>query len=94
MGISSDVTGRNNPYFLGVLTDDSDYVFGSGAGPDFPTGHTNREIRVGDADHLAGADLHSVHRVCSTQIPLPNNQNYTKTHGNKSCDDLLHLEPM
>ncbi len=34
----------NYPYVLGVFTDDSDYFFGSGAGPDFPTGHTNSNI--------------------------------------------------
>jgi hypothetical protein len=34
----------NNPYILGVFTDDSDYFWGSGAGPDFPTGHTNANI--------------------------------------------------
>ena len=32
---------NNNPYLLGVLTDDSDYFSGSGAGPDFATGHTS-----------------------------------------------------
>lgn len=34
----------NNPYILGVLTEDSDYFFGSGAGPDFISGHTNANI--------------------------------------------------
>jgi hypothetical protein len=34
----------NNPYLLGVFTDDSDFFFGSGAGPDFATGHTNANI--------------------------------------------------
>lgn len=31
----------NSPWVLGVLTDDSDYFWGSGAGPDFTVGHTN-----------------------------------------------------
>jgi len=36
---------RNNyPYLLGVFTDDSDFFWGSGAGPDFPSGHTNTNI--------------------------------------------------
>jgi hypothetical protein len=36
---------RNNyPYLLGVFTDDSDFFWGSGAGPDFSTGHTNANI--------------------------------------------------
>lgn len=34
----------NDPYLLGVFTDDSDYFWGSGAGPDFPTGHTNANV--------------------------------------------------
>jgi hypothetical protein len=34
----------NNPYLLGVLTDDSDYFSGSGAGPDFPTGRTSPNL--------------------------------------------------
>ncbi len=34
----------SNPYILGVYTDDSDFFFGSGAGPDFSTGHTNANI--------------------------------------------------
>src|ERR1700691_3361641 len=34
----------NNPYVLGVLTDDSDYFSGSGAGPDFPTGRTSPNL--------------------------------------------------
>ena len=34
----------NDPYMLGVFTDDSDYFWGAGAGPDFPTGHTNANI--------------------------------------------------
>ncbi|MGB6484416.1 MAG: hypothetical protein WBE86_13100 [Candidatus Acidiferrales bacterium] len=34
----------NNPYLLGILTDDSDYFIGSGAGPDFPSGHTNANM--------------------------------------------------
>lgn len=39
----SQVTS-NNPYLLGVFTDDSDFFFGSGAGPDFANGHTNANI--------------------------------------------------
>jgi hypothetical protein len=35
---------NNSPYLLGVFTDDSDYFWGSGAGPDFATGHTNANI--------------------------------------------------
>ena len=35
---------NNDPYILGVFTDDSDYFWGAGAGPDFPTGHTNANI--------------------------------------------------
>ena len=35
---------NNDPYILGVFTDDSDYFWGSGAGPDFPTGHTNANV--------------------------------------------------
>lgn len=35
---------NNNPYLLGVFTDDSDYFWGSGAGPDFATGHTNANV--------------------------------------------------
>ncbi len=35
---------RDDPYILGVLTDDSDYFWGAGAGPDFATGHTNANI--------------------------------------------------
>lgn len=31
----------NSPWVLGVFTDDSDYFWGSGAGPDFTVGHTN-----------------------------------------------------
>ena len=31
----------NDPYVLAILTDDSDYFSGSGAGPDFSTGHTS-----------------------------------------------------
>jgi Putative Ig domain len=31
----------NSPYLLGVFTDDTDFFMGSGAGPDFATGHTN-----------------------------------------------------
>jgi hypothetical protein len=35
----------NDPYLLGVLTDDSDYFWGSGSGPDFVvSGHTNANI--------------------------------------------------
>lgn len=35
----------NDPYLLGVFTDDSDYFFGSGAGPDFVnSGHVNANI--------------------------------------------------
>jgi hypothetical protein len=34
----------NDPYLLGVLTDDSDYFWGSGSGPDFATGHTGANI--------------------------------------------------
>ena len=34
----------NNPYLLGVLTDDGDYFWGAGTGPDFVTGHTNANI--------------------------------------------------
>lgn len=35
----------NDPYLLGIFTDDSDYFFGSGAGPDFATdGHTNANV--------------------------------------------------
>ncbi|MGH9727501.1 MAG: hypothetical protein ACRD4V_02780 [Candidatus Acidiferrales bacterium] len=33
----------NNPWLLGMFSDDSDYFFGSGAGPDFG-GHTNANI--------------------------------------------------
>ena len=36
---------NNSPYLLGVFTDDSDFFFGSGAGPDFPAqGHTNSNM--------------------------------------------------
>jgi hypothetical protein len=35
---------NNSPYLLGILTDDSDYFSGSGAGPDFPTGHTSPNL--------------------------------------------------
>jgi len=35
---------NNSPYLLGVFTDDSDFFFGSGAGPDFPAGHTNANM--------------------------------------------------
>lgn len=36
---------RNNyPWLLGVFTDDSDYFWGSGAGPDFPSGHTAANV--------------------------------------------------
>lgn len=31
----------NNPWILGEFTDDSDYFWGSGAGPDFASAHTN-----------------------------------------------------
>lgn len=41
---SNSAIRTNNPYLLGVFTDDSDYFWGSGAGPDFPTGHTNSNI--------------------------------------------------
>ena len=34
----------NSPYILGIFSDDSDFFFGSGAGPDYPTGHTNSNI--------------------------------------------------
>ncbi len=34
----------NSPYILGVLTEDSDFFWGSGAGPDFRTGHTTANI--------------------------------------------------
>lgn len=34
----------NNPYLLGIFTDDSDYFWGSGSGPDFANGHTNANI--------------------------------------------------
>ncbi|HEV2299923.1 MAG TPA: putative Ig domain-containing protein, partial [Candidatus Acidoferrales bacterium] len=35
----------SNPYILGVLTEDSDFFWGSGTGPDFNTGgHTNANI--------------------------------------------------
>jgi hypothetical protein len=36
-----------NPYFLGVMLDDTDWFFGMGAGPDFhtiPEGHTNAHV--------------------------------------------------
>ena len=35
---------NNDPYILGIFTDDGDYFWGAGAGPDFPTGHTNSNI--------------------------------------------------
>jgi hypothetical protein len=34
----------NDPYLLGVLTDDSDYFWGAGAGPDFASGHTSANV--------------------------------------------------
>ncbi|HEV2424079.1 MAG TPA: hypothetical protein VGZ29_04540 [Terriglobia bacterium] len=34
----------NNPWILGEFTDDSDYFWGSGAGPDFTSGHTNANM--------------------------------------------------
>lgn len=34
----------NDPWLLGIFTDDSDYFFGSGNGPDFITGHVNANI--------------------------------------------------
>jgi Putative Ig domain len=35
---------NNSPWLLGVLTEDSDWFLGSGAGPDFASGHTNPNI--------------------------------------------------
>lgn len=35
---------NNSPYLLGILTDDSDFFWGSGAGPDYATGHTNSNV--------------------------------------------------
>ena len=41
---NSNIT-TNDPYLLGVFTDDSDYFWGSGAGPDFVnSGHVNANI--------------------------------------------------
>ncbi len=34
----------NDPYLLAVFTDDSDYFWGAGAGPDFATGHTSSNV--------------------------------------------------
>ncbi len=39
----TDITS-NYPYLLAILTDDSDYFWGAGAGPDFASGHTNANI--------------------------------------------------
>lgn len=38
-----NVTG-NYPYLLALLTDDSDFFWGAGAGPDYTSGHTNANI--------------------------------------------------
>lgn len=70
---------NNSPYLLGVFTDDSDYFFGSGAGPDFATGHTSA--------NLAWVTLITSPVQTYTQsTPLGNNtllytttQNYSKT---------------
>ena len=38
---------KNNPYFVGMMLDDTDWFFGMGAGPDFhtvPIGHTNAHV--------------------------------------------------
>jgi len=40
---NKDITS-NYPWVLAVLTDDSDYFYGAGAGPDFAGGHTNSNI--------------------------------------------------
>jgi len=34
----------NDPYILGIFTDDSDYFWGAGAGPDFASGHTSSNV--------------------------------------------------
>lgn len=34
----------NDPYLLGILTDDSDYFWGAGAGPDFISDHTSSNV--------------------------------------------------
>ncbi len=43
-GLVAQQIRANSPYILGVLTDDADYFWGSGAGPDFKTGHTTANI--------------------------------------------------
>jgi hypothetical protein len=44
-GVVTQQILSNNPYILGVLTEDSDFFWGSGAGPDFNTGgHTAANI--------------------------------------------------
>lgn len=38
---------KNNPYFIGLMLDDTDWFWGMGAGPDFhtvPMGHTNSHV--------------------------------------------------
>lgn len=40
----ADMLRANSQWLLGVFTDDSDFFFGSGAGPDFAGGHTNANL--------------------------------------------------
>lgn len=42
--LGMSVIRENDPYLLGVLTDDSDYFWGAGGGPDFASGHTSANV--------------------------------------------------
>ena len=85
---------NNDPYLLGVFTDDGDYFLGAGAGPDFATGHTNANVAWMTLITSPVQTYIQSTPFGKQNVSLSNYAELFEDSGNESDDALFHLEPV